>query len=64
MGEITFFDDEVERYRKDSSFMFYVIVTIVAIAFIITIAGIIRDKHFQKLDAQACSLEVVVCKGE
>lgn len=62
--ERTNFFEEVEEYKGDSNFMFYAIMTIVIIGTVIALAGIIRDKHFQKLDAQGCALEVVVCKGE
>lgn len=64
MNETSFFDNEVEKYEGDGNFMFYAIMTILITGAVIALAGIIRDKHFQKLDAQGCALEVVVCKGE
>lgn len=65
MGQITFFDDEIHECKGDSNFMFYAIMTFIVLSLVVLIAGsIIRQNHFRALDAQACSLDAVVCKGE
>jgi hypothetical protein len=61
MGKITFFDREVTKYKGDSNFIFYALMTILIAGAAIALVDFISDKQ---RDKQGCALEVVVCKGE